>query len=1075
MCNDVERCTACGAAVGQGDRYCRVCGVPVREGARINEHRFVTVLFSDLSRYTRLSSLLDPEELKGLMEDIFMEAVRVISSYDGVVEKFLGDAVVAIFGIHRIHEDDIIRAIRSAKVIHDFVEGLGHRTTEEAHGLLSMHTGIHTGTVLVDEATRVPLYQSIIGMPIIIAQRLSGLAGPGEILIGGASRYEAKRFFAIESLGKKELKGVTDPVPVYRVGPQRSEPLGIRRPGSTGAPMVGREEPLAALNRAFEDLARGKAAAVLITGEAGVGKSRLVYEFGRTLPSDAVLVTAQCLDHMKETPYYPVISLVRQMIEMLHEGDRGKPADLEERLLNPRHAFHIRSLLGLRHDGEELMPDVWKTEICEAISGLLRTCAVSRSLVVCIEDFHWADATTRDIVSYLLQEEDPPGCLFLVSSREMVTLHAGQSELHLQEISREHARTMILELLGMREIPEDAADALYRTTGGNPLYLEEYLSYLREEGISPLHTADPKHKGGIPETIQGLLSARMENLGKERKRLLQEASILGMVFSRELLEAVTSTGGDVGGLLADLESAGFVVRAGEGEYRFRHALTREVASMTLLKRDRRQLHKKVGTHLEKMSKSRAEHCGMIAYHLHHAREYARAIPYFILAARTYQAEGAWMEAAAQYKRAEDCLLSDKGYPGREDTLILMREGIWSCSRIFDPDQAIHALEELVRHYARNGPKSQEIFSKIRLINLYSQKARFQEALDLFDQVSREEGINDLLSAAAKTAVAYTHTFLGKPVTALGYLEEARATLDAADRFLSAVNSLTTLAAWVWRGNTREALAWYARTKRQSAPYMDLDLMTDVWHGYILFLKGEILPGQGLFESIRSKERKLGSLAGGISYLRIQSMIYLYSRFTGWTDMAAGELEMLEGMGHDHARFPGLLELYRSWIALGRGNYQEAVNLAEHCLPLLEAGIANRVPYALNTLAEALLRMEETSRAREIASRSIGWNEQNGNAEQLIWAWRILAGACLKAKDHETARDLLKNASVLSHERDMKPHIAWTTESWGDLHSALGMEKKAKACYRRSISLWNEMGLPHQASQPESAFLQCTSR
>jgi class 3 adenylate cyclase/tetratricopeptide (TPR) repeat protein len=1047
--------------------------VLVKGGARINEHRFVTVLFSDLSRYTRLSSLLDPEELKGLMENIFMESVRVISSYDGVVEKFLGDAVVAIFGIHRIHEDDIIRAIRSAKAIHEFVEGLGHKTADDAHGVLSMHTGIHTGTVLVDEVTRVPLYQSIIGMPIIIAQRLSGLAGPGEVLIGGSSRYEAERFFVLEPLGKKELKGVTDPVPVYRVGSQRSEPLGIRRPGSAGAPMVDREEPLSALSRAFEELAGGKAAAVLITGEAGVGKSRLVYEFGRNLPSDAVLVTAQCLDHMRETPYYPVISLVRQMLEMLREGDRGEAPDLEGRLLNPRHAFHIRSLLGYKHDGEDLMPDVWKTEICESVSGLLRACAGSCNLVVCIEDFHWADATTRDLVSYLLQEDDQLGCLFIVTSREMVTLHASQSVLHLQEISREHARTLILKLLGMREIPEDAVDALYQTTGGNPLYLEEYVSYLREEGISPLQTADPQRKGGIPETIQGLLSARMENLGKERKRLLQEASILGMVFPRDLLEAVASVGGDIGVILADLEGAGFVAHAGEGEYRFRHALTREVAAMTLLRRHRQQLHKKVGTHLERVSKSRAEHCGMIAYHFYHAREYARAVPYFILAARTYQAEGAWMEAAAQYKRAEDCLLSDKGYPGREDTLILMREGVWSCSRIFDPDQAIHALEELVRHYAHNGPKSQEVFSKIRLINLYSQKARFHEALALFDQVRLEEGLNDLLTAAAKTAVAYTYTFLGKPVTALDYLEEARATLDAADRFLSAVNSLTTLAAWVWRGNTREALAWYARTKRQSAPYMDLDLMTDVWHGYILFLKGEVLPGQGLFESIRSKEKKLGSLAGGISYLRTQSMIYLYSRFTGWTDMAARELEMLESMGNDHARFPGLMDLYRSWIALGRGDYQEAVNLAGQCLPLLEAGIANRAPYALNTLAEALLRIGDTAGAGEIASRSVDWNEQNGNAEQLIWAWRIMAGVCMKAGDHEAARDLLKNASVLSYDRDMKPHIAWTTESWGDLHAALGMEKKAAACYRRSISLWNEMGLPHQARQAGNALVLCS--
>ncbi|OPZ30168.1 MAG: Adenylate cyclase 2 [Deltaproteobacteria bacterium ADurb.BinA179] len=1056
MCADGMCCTACGAAFGEGDRYCRVCGLPVQGGVRVNEHRYVTALFSDLSGYTRLSSLLDTEELKSLMESIFAEALRAISSYGGVVEKFLGDAVVALFGIHRIHEDDIIRAVSCAKTIHGFVENRYSGPKGTGHGKLSMHTGIHAGIVLVDDAGKVPLYQGVIGMPIIVAQRLSSLAAPGEILIGGSSRYEAERFFEIESLGKRHLKGIPEPMEIYRIGSRRRVPLGIRRPGVMSGPMVGRERELSFLRRAFEDLIHGAGGSVLITGEAGVGKSRLVHEFCELVEGRALVAAVQCLDHMSDTPYHPVISLVRRLVDAMS----SQGCTLEDGLLSPRHSFHVRSLLGSRQGDEDLMPDVWKMEICEAVSGLLKALAKDRPVVVCIEDLHWADATSKDLISYLLQEEGRgPGCLFLITSRESDAIDACGEVLAVPEISRDDMEILLRSLLKVPVIPGDAADALYRITGGNPLYLEEYVSYLGEEGRELLSVSEQAVGSRIPETVQGLISARMENLDREEKRLLQEASVLGTVFGGELLDAVTSVRGDTTALLGRLELAGFITRAAGGEYRFRHALTREVASMTLLGRHRRELHKKVGLHLEKISKTRAEHCGMIAYHMFHAREYARAVPYFILAARTYQAEGSWIEAAAQYQRAEESVLKADDFPGRDETLVQMREGIWTCSRVFSPERAINALEELVRHYGGKGPKSHELFSKIRLINLYSQKARFQDALDLYEEVSRQARDSDFLAAAAKTAVAYTYTFLGMPKTALSFLEDARGGLDPSEKFLAAVNSLTTLAAWVWRGDVREALAWYVRTKQLSAPYMDLDLMADVWHAYLLFLKGDFPGAQGLFDVIRDKERKLGSLAGGFSYLRIQSSIYVYSRYTLWVDKAREELDMLESRGRDRELFPGLMGLYRAWVALGLKRYREAGDLAQECLPLLEKGVANRVPYALNTLAEALLMLGELPSARAAAERAIEWNERHGNAEQLIWAYRTMASIRLGMQDRPSAFELLKKASFLSTDRGMKPHIAWTLSSWGDFHAACGARRKARTCYRKAAALWSAMGIP----------------
>lgn len=843
---------------------------------------------------------------------------------------------------------------------------------------------------------------------------------------------------------------------IYRIGSRRRVPLGIRRPGVMSGPMVGRERELSFLRRAFEDLIHGAGGSVLITGEAGVGKSRLVHEFCELVEGRALVAAVQCLDHMSDTPYHPVISLVRRLVDAMS----SQGCTLEDGLLSPRHSFHVRSLLGSRQGDEDLMPDVWKMEICEAVSGLLKALAKDRPVVVCIEDLHWADATSKDLISYLLQEEGRgPGCLFLITSRESDAIDACGEVLAVPEISRDDMEILLRSLLKVPVIPGDAADALYRITGGNPLYLEEYVSYLGEEGRELLSVSEQAVGSRIPETVQGLISARMENLDREEKRLLQEASVLGTVFGGELLDAVTSVRGDTTALLGRLELAGFITRAAGGEYRFRHALTREVASMTLLGRHRRELHKKVGLHLEKISKTRAEHCGMIAYHMFHAREYARAVPYFILAARTYQAEGSWIEAAAQYQRAEESVLKADDFPGRDETLVQMREGIWTCSRVFSPERAINALEELVRHYGGKGPKSHELFSKIRLINLYSQKARFQDALDLYEEVSRQARDSDFLAAAAKTAVAYTYTFLGMPKTALSFLEDARGGLDPSEKFLAAVNSLTTLAAWVWRGDVREALAWYVRTKQLSAPYMDLDLMADVWHAYLLFLKGDFPGAQGLFDVIRDKERKLGSLAGGFSYLRIQSAIYVYSRYTLWVDKAREELDMLESRGRDRELFPGLMGLYRAWVALGLKRYREAGDLAQECLPLLEKGVANRVPYALNTLAEALLMLGELPSARAAAERAIEWNERHGNAEQLIWAYRTMASIRLGMQDRPSAFELLKKASFLSTDRGMKPHIAWTLSSWGDFHAACGARRKARTCYRKAAALWSAMGIP----------------
>lgn len=1065
-------CPGCGAGVGQGDRFCRFCGLPLASTGRIQEHRFVTALYSDLNGYTTLSALLDPEELKALMDAIFQEASRIITSWGGTVEKFLGDAVVALFGITRIHEDDVVRAIRSAFSIHDFVRNLDGKAWEIRGEGLSMHTGIHTGSVLVDRKFASPLSHGAMGMPINVAARLSALAEPGEILIDKTARHEAERFFHIDLIGDKRLKGIAKPVCVYRISSPRQTPLSIHRPSSLNTVMVGREDALSVLMKCREDLSVGKGGFVVITGEAGIGKSRLAHEFGRLLPKDVLSFTVQCLDHMKDTPYYPIVSMIKQLISATGEcGDHDGRA-IEDRLLNPRHAFRVRSLLGAGHEKEDFMPDVWKTEIIEAVSALIHACSRIRPVVICMEDFHWADATTRDLVDslfYTAQGNIP--CLFIVTSREDHRIHPSQDTIHLCELSRENTRVLLQHILGSPDVSDEAVDSLYGVTGGNPLYIEEYISYLNDRGIMPDRRLPGEGRESIPSTVHGLISARLEILGEKCKRLLQEASIIGMVFSPTLLKAITSRDADLEESLKELEAAGFLSMLPSGEFCFRHALTRDVAAAALLKRQRIDLHRKIGFHLERSSTNRRETCGIIAYHLYQAREYTKAYPYCMLSARIYQASGSWIEAAAHYTMAQECLQIIDDLPDRIERLIQAYEGIWSCSRIFNPNQAIGALEELTRFYGEAGYKSQEVFSRIRLINLYSQRAQFNKAIGIFNDILPEIQGNNLLVAAAKTAVAYTYTFLGKPDVSLRYLHEARCGLDSSDSFILSVNYLTTLAAFVWKARVDDALFWYSRTKEFSPPYQDVDLMAEILLGYILFLKGEIREGQGILEEIRMKEKRLGCLAGGFSYLRIQSSIYLYTRYTGWIDRAREDLGTVEAHGEDNVPSPGLISLYRAWIALEQGQYREAKDLLESALPSLESGIANRVPYALNTLGEALIMLGDLEYAERIVRRCITWNRENGNTDQLIWAWRLKGSIRLKQGSKDSARHACAVAYRLSLASKMKPHIAWSLVSLGDYYTEYGKLKEARACYVRASSLWKDMGCPYQCAKIDRKHIE----
>jgi tetratricopeptide (TPR) repeat protein len=469
--------------------------------------------------------------------------------------------------------------------------------------------------------------------------------------------------------------------------------------------------------------------------------------------------------------------------------------------------------------------------------------------------------------------------------------------------------------------------------------------------------------------------------------------------------------------------------------------------------------------MERMHGALGQECSdALAVHFEEAGEYKKAIGYRMEAAQRYQDTGSWFEAAAHYASAQRLLRENPGIGEAREKLLRIWEGIWICSRVFNPMQAIEALETLAALHRTEGRKKEEIYACIRLINLYSQKAMFDKALQLFDYATLRVPDDPVLCAAAKTAVAYTYTFLGKPLYALSLLDEARTVLDASDRFVVAVNALTTLAARVWIGDMHEARAWYHKAKASCRAYMDLDLMTEVWLAHICCLEGGFIEARKVYQEVSRSEKKLGKMAGGLTYLRIQGSIYFRSRYLGDGAGARLDLKMFHAPGTELLQFKALERLYQAWINLEEGKVSLARDLIEEVMPELIKGIANRVPYALNTLAEAYLLMGDVAQARKTACSCIEWNEAKGNQDQLIWALRIWAQASIVADDTDAARTALRRAIRLARKNHMKPHVAWNLAVWAELLVRSGKVTRACACYRKALWLWEGMGNPHQADK-----------
>jgi class 3 adenylate cyclase/tetratricopeptide (TPR) repeat protein len=683
-------CSECGTIYVTGSKFCDECGLkfdheidPTKSGISSDgERKHVTVLFSDLSGYTTMSERLDPEEVKEITGLMFDNVAKIVNKYDGFIEKYAGDAVMALFGANQSHEDDPVRAIKAAQEIHGWVESKSPQYEDSVGQPLVMHTGITTGLVVTGELNLEKGVHGTAGDTINVAARLSGAASSGDILVDYETYKRSEGYFRFEDLEPIRLKGKTKPVQVHKFLSTKVQPQKIHRLHGLRAELIGRKAEMGQLKKAVDNLKQGKGAVFSIMGTAGTGKSRLVEEFKASLDLKKIQWReGHAFPYAQNIPYFPLIDLISKTIR-IDEGD--SPNTVKEKLESSLEVIigkeqdiapYIGNLFALDYpEIDDVSPEFWKTELQKAILKVLTALAQRASTVICLEDLHWADPSTLELVHFLLSEIRHPVLFLFVyrptispfSAHQIKAMAIPHQELLLRDLSPTETQNMVESLLKTDAIPKDLQRFIEDKVEGNPFYLEEAINSLIESNILVAENGDWKVSGPITEseisaTIQGVISARVDRLEKESKRILQEASVIGKSFYYQILERISEIKDNIDRNLSGLERFDFIKTKSIQpylEYVFKHALTQEVVYNGLLKKERREIHERIGCVIEELFKDRLpEFYETMAFHFRRSRSIQKAVDYLMKSGEKSLKRYAVEESHKYYQEAYELLVN----------------------------------------------------------------------------------------------------------------------------------------------------------------------------------------------------------------------------------------------------------------------------------------------------------------------------------------------------------------------------------------------------------------------------------
>jgi class 3 adenylate cyclase/tetratricopeptide (TPR) repeat protein len=696
------------------------------------ERRPVTVLFADVVGFTSLAEQLDPEELRSLMMGCFQTLAEEIRRYDGFIEKFIGDAILAVFGAPVAHEDDPERAVHAALGMQSRLQQVRTSVGGSTAGALTMRIGVNTGLVVAGTVGEGKDY-GVVGDTVNVAARLQQIGVPGKVTVSEETYRLIRKSFDCRPLGSLALKGKADPMHTFEViGPRVKRQDVFSEVESFRAPLIGRDDELRQLMDFIARASKGKPQVVSLIGEAGIGKSRLVTELLHRLDSEGilkqiVLYQITCSAFGSEA-YRVLIDFFRTCFALTAEDSaaqaKTKIVACLQAIGAPTEPIVpvVERLLGFtegERNAEHLDPEQLKRQLFLAMREICQRQCRQHPVLLVVEDFQWADAASVELLRSLVDRiADQPLLLLLVSrpAPQIGVIYSAKVDatvLRLQPLNAEDGTALLEALLRplLSALPSGLRDTVARRAAGNPLFLEEAVRSLIDTGVLVKTPEGARVSGDvtnleIPATIQGIILSRLDSLDPGAKQLLLEAAVIGPTFTLELLRQIATQPHALHShvemlLRSDLLSEVADAVGRPTEYRFRNLLIQEVAYNSLLRKRRAVLHQQIAHALERLHPQlHDEHLAQLAHHYSLSDDWGRALQYLLRfgdrAARIY----ANQDAISCYRRALALLEEhEENPPLKAEVLEKLAD---THSALGDPEAALESWQAALACYEMLG-------------------------------------------------------------------------------------------------------------------------------------------------------------------------------------------------------------------------------------------------------------------------------------------------------------------------------------------------------------------------------------
>jgi class 3 adenylate cyclase/tetratricopeptide (TPR) repeat protein len=1036
------------------------------------ERKQVTVLFADLKGSMELLAERDPEEARQLLDPVLDRMMAAVHQYEGTVNQVMGDGIMALFGAPLAHEDHAVRACYAALRMQEAVKQYGTEV-QRSHGVpIHMRVGLNAGEVVVRSiGSDLHMDYTAVGQTTHLAARMEQMAMPGAILITPAVLGLVEGFVQVKALGAMPVRGLRDPVEVYEVtgaGVVRSRLQAAAARGLTR--FVGRQPELETLQQALAQAQAGHGQVVAMVGEAGVGKSRLLYEFGHSHRTQGWLVLESAsVSYGKATPYFPVVDLLKRYCHVEERDDsRIIRAKVTGQLLTLDEALQatIPALLALLDalpvDSPFLTldPPQRRQRTLDSLKGLLmRESQVQPLLLVC-EDLHWIDTETQALLDSLVETLPTARLLLLVNYRPEYQHGWGSKtyyrQLRLDPLPPASADEFLQALLGDDPSLAPLKPLLIARTGGNPFFLEESVRTLVETGVlrgkpGAYRLVQALASLQMPGTVQAVLAARIDRLPPEEKHVLQTAAVIGHEVPLSLLQAIAELPeADLHRSLAHLQAAEFLYETRlfpEREFTFKHALTHEVTYNGLLHERRRGLHARIVDAMETLTAERvADQVDRLAHHAFRGEVWEKALAYSRQAGLRAMAGSAHRAAVASFEQA---LAALEHLPERHDTLaqaIDLRFDLRNAlvpldeqARTFDYLRAAEPLAERLGDPQRLGRIVSSLGFSFSIMGEHDRAiAAGQRALDL----ATISGAFDVQVVAL--------TYLGVAYYAAGDYWQ---TLDVAQRVMARL--------------TGELLY-----ERCGLPILPATLSRS-YAAVSLAELGDFAEGTGIGEeAVRLAEAVAHPTSLVVALYLVGSAYHRQGVLQKAIPMFERGLALCQSADLP-VQFPQAASLLSAAYALA-GRAAEALPLLDQMLERVATG--RRMLFhalVLTELSEACLLVGRVDEASAVAGRLLEFSHTHTGRGYQAHACQLLGEVARHREppDIDQATAHYRQALALAEELGMRPLQAHCHRGLGTLYAKLGLREQARAALSAAIALYRAMEMHLWLPQAEATLAQ----